>query len=86
VAPRAVQPLASSQPEAPGAAPSNLTNPSRQPVTPPTTSRTHIVKAGENPNVIARKYGVKVDALMAANPRLDARRLKPGQALTIPAR
>jgi LysM repeat protein len=34
--------------------------------------------------VIARKYGVKVDALMAANPKLDPRRLQVGQALIIP--
>jgi len=84
-APRVVHAPVSNQSATPGAAPSNPTNLSRPPVTPAATARTHIVKAGENPNVIARKYGVKVDALMAANPRLDARRLKPGQALTIPA-
>jgi tetratricopeptide (TPR) repeat protein len=82
--PRAVLPPASSQSAIPGAAPSNQTNPIRPAVTPAATTRTHIVKAGENPNVIARKYGVKVDALMAANPRLDARRLKPGQVMIIP--
>jgi LysM repeat protein len=47
--------------------------------------RTHTVKAGETPTVIARKYGVKVDALMAANPRLEPRHLKVGQTLNIPA-
>ncbi len=52
---------------------------------PAATSRTHIVKAGETPTVIARRYGVKVEALMAANPRMDARRLHVGQTLTIPA-
>jgi LysM repeat protein len=46
--------------------------------------RTHTVKAGETPTVIARKYGVKVDALMAANPRTDARRLQIGQTLNVP--
>ena len=40
---------------------------------------------GETPTAIARKYGVKVSALMAANPRLDERRLQPGQTLNIPA-
>ena len=54
--------------------------PRRQPA-----PRTHTVKAGETPSLIARKYGVKVEALMAANPKLDARRLQVGQALTIPA-
>jgi len=40
---------------------------------------------GETPSVIARRYGVKLTALMAANPRVDARRLQVGQALTVPA-
>jgi len=50
-----------------------------------TTIRTHTVKSGETPSVIARRYGVRVTALMAANPRLDPRRLQVGQALTVPA-
>jgi LysM repeat protein len=49
------------------------------------TQRTHAVQAGETPTVIARKYGIRVDALMAANPRMDARRLRVGQTLNIPA-
>jgi len=48
-------------------------------------SRSHTVKAGETPTIIARKYGVKVDALMAANPRADSRHLKVGQVLAVPA-
>jgi len=47
-------------------------------------TKTHTVKAGENATVIARKYGIKVDALLAANPRVDSRRLKIGQTLVIP--
>lgn len=50
----------------------------------PKSSRTHTVKAGESPYSIARRYGVKVDTLMAANPRLDARKLQVGQALIVP--
>jgi tetratricopeptide (TPR) repeat protein len=46
--------------------------------------RTHTVKAGETPGMIARQYGVSVQALMAANPRLEPRRLRIGQALIIP--
>ncbi len=46
--------------------------------------KTHTVKAGETPSMIARKYGIKVDALLAANPRLDPRRMKVGQAVAIP--
>jgi tetratricopeptide (TPR) repeat protein len=82
---RQVQPSVSGQSVASVASPSNTANPGRTPVAPAATARTHIVKAGENPNLIARKYGVKVEALMAANPKLDARRLQVGQALTIPA-
>jgi LysM repeat protein len=48
------------------------------------TGRTHTVKAGETPTMIARKYGVKLEALLAANPRLDARHLQVGQTLNIP--
>jgi len=50
-----------------------------------TLARTHTVRLGETPSVIARRYGVKVTALMAANPRVDARRLQVGQALSVPA-
>ena len=77
---RAVQPSGSGQ-----AAPADSPGTGRTPVTPTATSRTHTVKAGETPGFIARKYGVKVDALMTANPKLDARRLQVGQILTIPA-
>ncbi len=48
------------------------------------STRIHLVKPGETPIVIARKYGVKLEALMAANPRLDPRRMQVGQTLKIP--
>lgn len=51
----------------------------------PVSARSHIVQAGETPSRIARQYGLKVEALMAANPGLDPRRLLPGQTLNIPA-
>lgn len=51
----------------------------------PTGMRTHTVSAGETPAGLARKYGIKLDALMSANPRLDARRMRVGQTLAIPA-
>lgn len=47
-------------------------------------ARTHTVKAGETPALIARRYGVKLNALMEANPRLDPRRMRVGESLTIP--
>ncbi len=49
-----------------------------------TTTRTHTVKPGETPSLIARKYGVRLEALMSANPNVDARRLKVGQVLRVP--
>ena len=82
---RESQPSVSGQSASTGAAAPNSTNPGRSPATPAAAPRTHIVKAGETPGVIARKYGVKVEALMAANPGLDPRRLRVGQTLAVPA-
>jgi tetratricopeptide (TPR) repeat protein len=48
--------------------------------------RTHKVQAGETPASIARKYGVSVEALLAANPGLNPRRMQIGQTLNVPAR
>jgi LysM repeat protein len=48
------------------------------------TMRTHTVKSGETPVSIARQYGVKLEALLAANPRIEPRRLRPGQTLVVP--
>jgi LysM repeat protein len=49
------------------------------------TAKTHVVKSGEWPSSIARSYGIKVADLLSANPGLDPRRLRPGQALVIPS-
>jgi tetratricopeptide (TPR) repeat protein len=68
-----------------GISPSNAPSPGRTAATPASSARTHLVKAGENPILIARKYGVSVEALMAANPKINPRRLQVGQALIIPA-
>ncbi len=82
---RGVQPSSSGE-SAPGiAVVSNSASPSRSLTAAAAIPRTHIVKAGETPTMIARKYGVKVEALMTANPKMDARRLRVGQALAIPA-
>jgi len=51
----------------------------------PTSSRSHTVKAGDTPTLIARKYGIKLDTLMAANPGLNPKRLQVGQTLSIPS-
>lgn len=47
-------------------------------------ARTHTVKPGETLNVIARQYGTRVDALLAANPRLNPRRMQVGTTVSIP--
>jgi tetratricopeptide (TPR) repeat protein len=52
---------------------------------PSSTTRTHIVVAGENPAGIARKYNLKLSALQTANPSMDSKRLRPGQLLVIPS-
>ena len=82
---RPAPPTVSGQSMAAATSPSNPANPGRASVPPAAGVRTHLVKAGETPIVIARKYGVKMEALKAANPRLDERHLQVGQALTIPA-
>lgn len=77
---------------APGKTPRALTTvaskASPSPITTPSpwksTARTHVVKPRETLAMIARQYGVSLNALQKANPSVDARRLKSGQALRIP--
>jgi LysM repeat protein len=79
-------PVSNSVPVAsPAAVQQNLVTTNRTTASVAGAMRTHKVQAGENPSSIARKYGLKLDALMAANPKLDAKRLLPGQTLNIPA-
>ena len=54
---------------------------------PATTARprTHTVVAGETAVGIARKYGVKLSALEAANPDMNPARIRVGQVLNIPS-
>ena|SRR5258706_14423453 len=63
---------------------SNAPSPSRQ-AGPAAFAQRHTVKAGETPIFIARRYGVKLDALLAANPGLQPNRLQVGQALFVPS-
>ena len=65
--------------------PSRAAVPAEKPVPVAAPAKTHTVKSGDTPAGIARKYGVKVDVLMAANPKADARHLQIGQSLVIPA-
>ncbi|EEF57311.1 LysM peptidoglycan-binding domain-containing protein [Pedosphaera parvula] len=51
----------------------------------PAATRSHAVKAGETPAMIARQYGVSLNALQAANPQLQPTRMKVGQVISIPS-
>ncbi len=48
--------------------------------------QTHKVMRGDTPSSIARRYQIKVDSLLAANPGLNPKRMRIDQSLTIPAR
>lgn len=61
------------------------TTPTPKPAPAKPKVRTHTVAAGDTPAAIARKYGVKLDALLAANPGLVPTHLRVGQVLNIPA-
>jgi LysM repeat protein len=46
--------------------------------------RTHTVTAGETPAAIARKFDVNLNALLAANPGLNPKKLRVGQVINLP--
>ena len=50
-----------------------------------TSARTHKVQAGETPFSIARKYHIKVEMLLSANPGLQPKRMQIGHMLNIPS-
>lgn len=52
---------------------------------PAVSTKTYAVKSGDTLSSIARKHGVKLSALKAANPRLDSRKLHVGQTVIVPA-
>jgi LysM repeat protein len=49
-----------------------------------TATRTHLVGRGETLASIARKYGVSLAALRAANPELNPKKLRVGEPLNLP--
>jgi len=51
---------------------------------PDTSTRTHTVKSGETLVAIARQYGIRLEALIAANPDVNPRRMPVGHVLRIP--
>ena len=44
----------------------------------------HVIQQGDTFSSISRKYDIPVKALLAANPGLDPRALKPGQKILLP--
>jgi LysM repeat protein len=50
----------------------------------PSHPRVHIVKQRETVSSIAVQYGLRASAVLAANPRVDPRRLRVGQSLALP--
>lgn len=68
--------------------PSPTANPTRSgtstATSPGRSGRTHTVQSGETLTAIARRHGIKVNALVAANPGLDPKRMRPGQTLNLP--
>jgi LysM repeat protein len=61
-----------------------VVNPAPRVVPSPVSNRLHTIGSGETLAGIARRYNVKLSALQSANPTMDAKRLRPGQALVIP--
>jgi len=59
--------------------------PPAETATVPAGARTYVVQAGDIPVTIAEKFGITVEALLAANPGIDPRGLQVGQVLIIPA-
>lgn len=47
-------------------------------------AKTHVVRSGDTPALIARSHGITLQQLMAANRNLDPKRLRVGQALNLP--
>lgn len=73
-----VQPRATPQTPSPGAP--------RQVASSATTQRRHRILAGDTPSSIARRYDVRLESLLTANPALNPRRLRVGESLVIPVR
>ncbi|HET8622050.1 MAG TPA: LysM peptidoglycan-binding domain-containing protein [Gemmatimonadales bacterium] len=48
------------------------------------TFREHRVRSGETMSGLARRYGVGLDDLRAANPRIRSTKLRPGQLVIVP--
>jgi LysM repeat protein len=52
--------------------------------TPSSLGQTYVVQAGDIPVTIAERFGITVEALIAANPGMNPNNLQIGQVLIIP--
>lgn len=48
------------------------------------SKRTHTIQSGETLSWIAKRYGITLQALRAANPKVDPNRVRPGTVLNLP--
>jgi tetratricopeptide (TPR) repeat protein len=77
---------ATARPATAGAGPVSSPGAGSRAAAPPSAApRSHVVKPGETMAIIARQYNVRLEALMSANPKVTARRMRAGQTLVIPA-
>jgi LysM repeat protein len=83
ISPRTTPTAASNTPTQPTVSSAISVN-DRRLAAPAAATRTHTIKPGETPSTIAKKYGIKLEALMAANPKVNPHRLQIGQSLLIP--
>ncbi|MGD0614746.1 MAG: LysM domain-containing protein [Verrucomicrobiota bacterium] len=51
---------------------------------PPVRTHPYVLGAGQTAATVATTYGVSLDAIQAANPGIDIRNLKPGDAIRVP--
>ncbi|MCG8600954.1 MAG: LysM peptidoglycan-binding domain-containing protein [Verrucomicrobiales bacterium] len=70
------------KPEKPKAAPP--VKPAAGKPTPEPAPQTYVIKSGDNPWLIAKNHGIKLDALLKANDIKDPKNLKIGDRLTLP--
>ncbi|GAP63196.1 hypothetical protein ARMA_1619 [Ardenticatena maritima] len=61
-----------------------MLQPSPTPIPPTPTPIVYEVRAGDTPSKIAKAYGITVDQLLAANPRLSPTRMRIGDKVLIP--
>lgn len=62
----------------------NLPGGTATPSPPPSTGQTYTVQAGDTMYLIARRFGVDLEDLIAANPQVNPSNLRPGTVLQIP--